>query len=260
MKCREKICIFLILSIVCSLIFSGCAELPTEETIPGLEFQLNEDGKSYTVGGDGDGLIVDAVIPDKYNGLPVTTIVGFRHCDFLQSVTIPESVTNIHGAAFQGCASLESINIPSSVTEIDDFTFVGCPKLKSIVIPNSVTRIGHSAFMECTAIENVTIGSGVVETGNGSFAGCTSLKNVTLSEGLTFIGKEFFSYCTSLSEITIPSSVTVIEEWAFAGCTSLKKIIYDGTKQEWEAIEKKEGWNEFANTVVCSDGELSLQK
>ena len=44
-------------------------------------------------------------------------------------VTIPDSVTEIGGSAFEGCTSLTNIVIPDSVTEIDDSAFEGCTSL-----------------------------------------------------------------------------------------------------------------------------------
>ena len=80
--------------------------------------------------------------------------------------------------AFMGNESLESIVIPNTVTEIGSYAFSGCSGLTSITIPNSVTRIAAAAFNNCTSLTSVTIGKRVTSIGNGAFAYCTSLKEV----------------------------------------------------------------------------------
>lgn len=59
--------------------------------------------------------------------------------------------------AFYGCTSLQSIVIPNSVTEIGMRAFSGCTSLQSIVIPDSVTQIGESAFSRCSSLQSIEI-------------------------------------------------------------------------------------------------------
>lgn len=63
----------------------------------GLKYELNKDGKSYSVVGIGTCTDKDVVIPDIYNNLPVTAIknYAFYMCESLTSVTIPDSITSI---------------------------------------------------------------------------------------------------------------------------------------------------------------------
>ena len=51
---------------------------------------------------------------------------AFYDCEYLTSVTIPESVTFIGANAFEYCTSLTSISIPESVTTIGDNAFYAC--------------------------------------------------------------------------------------------------------------------------------------
>ena len=81
--------------------------------------------------------------------------MAFHKCISLESITIPDSVTEISENAFYGCTSLRSITIPDSVTEISSETFEGCTALTSIAIPDSVTHIGEDAFSECSSLTQV---------------------------------------------------------------------------------------------------------
>ena len=66
-------------------------------------------------------------------------------------------VEHIGGMAFLACKWLESITIPDSVTSIGKGAFSFCAELKSITIPDSVTSIGYDAFVECVKLDNVII-------------------------------------------------------------------------------------------------------
>ena len=61
--------------------------------------------------------------------------------------------------------------------------------------------------------------------------------------------------CKNIQIVTIPESVTSIGEGAFAGCENLTKIIFNGTRAQWNAIEKDAYWNYGMGnyTVHCTD-------
>lgn len=59
------------------------------------------------------------------------------------------NVTKIGYEAFDNCQFLTSISIPNSVTTIDWYAFRDCYRLTSVIIPNSVTEIGPYAFYYC---------------------------------------------------------------------------------------------------------------
>ena len=108
------------------------------------------------------------------------TIPGyaFNDCDWLTSITIPDSVTSIGYAAFYGCTGLTSVTIPDSVTSIGNWAFCGCTGLTSVTIPDSVTSIKYCAFSGCTGLTSVTIGDSVTSIDDYAFYGCTGLTDV----------------------------------------------------------------------------------
>ena len=227
----------------------------------GLKYSLNSDGKSYSVKGIGICKDKDIVIPDRYNGLPVTGIgsSAFRECMSLTSIVIPDSVTSIGDRAFFGCSSLTSVVIGNSVTSIGDGAFYYCSSLTSVVIGNSVTSIGSSAFFGCSKnLESITVSSGngkyhsagnclidtankklisgcknsiiptdgsVTSIGYGAFSGCNRLTSIEIPDSVTSIGDGAFYYCSSLTSIVIPDSVTSIGYGAFHGCSSLTSVV-----------------------------------
>ena len=94
----------------------------------------------------------------------------------------------------------------------------------------------------------------------------TNVNSIEIQEGVTEIGEKAFAMTSGLSEVTIPVSLTKIGENAFAsdgwisgGVASWFKTItitYNGTKAQWDKIEKANGWDDNTKkiTVICTDG------
>lgn len=85
----------------------------------------------------------DIIIPEKLNGLPVTSIMNFAfaNCTKITSVIIPDSVTTIGQSAFYLCGNLEKVVFGKSVTSIGNTALwvkknntSTSTKLKTIVI------------------------------------------------------------------------------------------------------------------------------
>jgi hypothetical protein len=220
------------------------APTPTE----GLDYILSSDNSSYHVIYSGNCTATEIVIPSTYNGLPVTGIVD---------------------EAFLG-SSITSITIPASVTRIDTLALTGCTKLSSITI-DSANPVYHSAgncIIE-TATKILIIGcntsvipdDGSVEIiGGNAFSSAVELTSVIIPEGVTEIEWYAFSDCTSLSSITIPNSVTAIQALAICFSSNLTEVTYNGTMEEWEAIEKEDEWlyDTGEYTVHCTDGDIYI--
>ena len=197
-----------------------------KEPSQGLKYSLSEDGQSYSVTGIGTCEDTDLVIPDTYEGLPVTSIGerAFYNRDSLTSVTIPNSVMSIGSSAFYDCDGLTSVTIGSGVTSIGNSAFRYCDCLTSVTIGNSVTSIGDYAFEYCSDLTSITIPDSVTSIGNRAFYSCISLTSVTIGDGVTSIGDEEFYKCSSLTSITIPNSVTSIGNYAFYECSNLTSV------------------------------------
>ena len=72
----------------------------------------------------------------------------------IEEVTIPETVTDIDGFAFEGCTNLKQVMLPSNLEQISVATFWNCRNLKQIILPPNLERIGNAAF-EGSGLENV---------------------------------------------------------------------------------------------------------
>ena len=85
-------------------------------------------------------------------------------------VVIPDGVIIIADFAFQNNLALQSIIIPNSVTQIGFNAFAGTG-LINVTIPNSVTLISSGAFNDCVNLTSITIPSSVTTMGGRTFDG-----------------------------------------------------------------------------------------
>ena len=245
-----------------------CARCSLIDYSQGLEFTINSGSQSYSVMGIGACTDTDVIIPDTYEGLPVTSIgyEAFKYCTGLTSITIPDSVTSIGNSAFYNCYRLTSITIPDSVTSIGDYAFYSCSSLvyneydnayylgntnnpylvlvkakktsiNSCMINENTRFIYSSAFYDCRSLTSITIPDSVTSIGYEAFKYCTGLTSVTIGNSVTSIGYEAFSGCYRLTSITIPDSVTSIVSCAFEGCRALIDITVDGDNKNYKSID-----------------------
>lgn len=167
--------------------------------------------------------------------IPTTTkIIGedsFMDNQFLQTITIPSSVTQIQDWAFAR-AKLTSINIPTSVTKIGNGICSEMPELKTAVFSAKVSDLEYLSFTECSKLESINMSKSTV-TGIDAraFFASDSLKSVVFPPNIKTISVYAFMGCNNLTSVVIPSTVTKIDADAFAaGCkldiskTSLTKL------------------------------------
>lgn len=137
------------------------------------------------------------------NGIKITKYTGCATNVEIPKYINDSRVYSIGKYAFLD-SILETITIPNSVTEICEGAFYGCRSLISIKIPNSVDYIAKSAFSYCVALINVKMLTSVSYIGDGAFIGCTSLASIKIPKSVNYIGEQVFEGCSSLSNILFP--------------------------------------------------------
>ena len=221
----------------------------------------------------------NAVIPNKLfdpvfdENKPLITAVAFEDgrtaitsiysdgLPYLESITIPDSVTTIEPDAFTGCEGAlyneygityaddwaifcdkeaTTITIRDGIRGIANGVFDSCTDAFSLTIPEnfsnltaedfaSLTNLTHAAFPTTAIalipnnIQNAVITSGT-SIGDSAFFGYTRLTSVTIPDNVTSIGDSAFYNCSGLTSITIPDSVTSIGDSAFYNCSGLTSI------------------------------------
>ena len=85
---------------------------------------------------------------------------------------------------------------------------------------------------------------------------CGKEKQVTIG-GIRQIAAGAFLNLLELEEISMDDTVELIETRAIFGCPKLAKITYNGTKEQWQRVEKRELWHDREKLeICCSDGKL----
>lgn len=200
-----------------------------------LFFEFDEDTNSYTVIGKMSEDVTEIVIPDTYDGLPVTKIADYafeEDSDCVERIVLGGNVEVVGEDAFRWCYELKSITFGSSVKHIGDNAL----PLKSMDINYLGTiedwcgiSYGFSEagkeialYINGEILKNAVIPSTVKEINNCAFDGCKYLESVTIENGVTKIGQYAFFNCTSLKRIIIPISVETMGERVFDGCSFIE--------------------------------------
>ena len=185
---------------ILSLLFSGFC---LAEKIQGESANVIQSGDyEYVLLEDGTAQIVDyiaeyptAEIPETIDGNTVTSI-GARalaDCNYLDAITIPNTVISIGDFAFSG-GGVTEITIPDSVTEIGINPFAYVSSLQKIIVSpdHPILATIDGVLFRKTDKTILSYPQGKEDTG------------YSIPDGITAIGDGAFYYCNALTTITIP--------------------------------------------------------
>lgn len=177
-----------------------------------LEYTRVDDG--YAVSATEGYAGVNVVIPEEYNGMPVTEVAenAFSGCTSMKTLRIPDSVKRVGWGALSGCTSLESIVLPFAGESVDTTNESN---------RGMVYLFGHSSGSSWTrdyGLKQVTVTDVATYIPRGAFEGMTSLQYVNLGENITAIGVRAFSNCSNLVSVTLPEKCVSVGSYAFENC------------------------------------------
>lgn len=90
---------------------------------------------------------------------------------------IKDGVQIIRPGAFFG-SPVQSIRLPNSLTDIGQYAFFGMPELIEITLPNEVNRIGNGNFSECKQLTCTRLPMNVKRLGGNLFRNCPKLNEI----------------------------------------------------------------------------------
>ena len=190
---------------------------PWTEDYTNNVFLVNMEGEITNISEDA---FSDCIYLHEVNLAPSLEVIesnAFYHCEDLEQIEIPDTVTEIGYYTFAG-SGLTAVEIPDSVTFIDHYAFCDCSNLATVKLSDSLQSLGTEAFAR-TPITSVEIPKTLTECGgfSGPFSECPNLKTASFQNGTTLIAEHVFDNCTGLETVTIPSTVTEIGYEAFVG-------------------------------------------
>lgn len=210
------------------------------------------------------------VIPD---GIKIIDKNAFNCCFNLSRVIMGDSVTHINDYAFS-CSELISITIPESVTEIGGSAFQLCDFICEIVNNSSVEiefvslsktidihkgksklikkdgclfypfegRISLVRYIgdETNLVLPSTVNGESYDIRRLAFAECSTIKSLVIPEGVKIIEVDAFFRCESLKKLYLPKSITELQVSSinlFWECDNVTDVYYAGSENDGRAIK-----------------------
>ena len=171
--------------------FEGCSSLKGVTVAAGNAAYKDENGILFDKAGETLYLYPSAKTDESYT-VPAScktiydyAFIGNPH---LKSVDI-STIESLGEDAFYYCTALESITVPEGITELKGSVFGNCTALKSASLPGTLTSIGESCFYNCLNLSAVEIPESVQSIGKYAFFNCPSLTSIHLTAATTTIGE-----------------------------------------------------------------------
>ena len=186
-------------------------------------------------------------------GLRYTSVGdGTCYVDFIPTVTLEsyvipkvspsgDKVVAFAERIFMEKQEVFALTIYADIPTIKSHEFYNS-NITGVSILGNTSTIGDFAFDRCSKLESITLGESVTTIANGAFRGCW-FNSITLSKNLTYIGSG-----------------------AFHDCAITADIYFDGSKEQWDSIEKGIEWLSDSDTyfthrftIHCTDGDITIE-
>ena len=142
----------------------------------------------------------------------------------VNSLVLPDSVTEIGYEAFAGCDALQFVHLPKELKSVEPGIFRGCLSLEKIEMSDTIKAFSESMFECCASLQEIPFRNGILELPRNVFSECVSLESATLPKTVAVIRSGAFGYCENLETVVLPAGLKLIEDDAFRNCPSLSHI------------------------------------
>lgn len=220
---------------------------------------------------DNDNSITSVIISE---GIESVGSEAFYSCDYLEKVTLPESLALISNYAFS-YTGITEMTIPAGAAEIDYNAFNGCYNLEKLTIMNPACVIYDSSstiysgaviagYADSTAdvyaasygrkFMDIETGEIVIKGSCGESADYIISGNVLTISGTGVIDASAFEYNYNFTEVVIEEGITAVSEKAFRDC-QIEKISVPSTVG-YIAPDAFEGVNTITEFTISEDNEF----
>ncbi len=142
-----------------------------------FDFKMIDTGHYAAMQYTGDEPAV--VVPATYGGVPVTVLndrLFSGHAE-IETIDLPDIVTDIGEFVFEGCENLKAIKLPAKMISMWSYAFA-YSGIEEIRLPDGVTSIAPFAFKDCKHLKRVICGKGMRKIESWAFGGCEQLEEV----------------------------------------------------------------------------------
>lgn len=268
---KRIISIFSLILCIC-IAFSGCSSVSTllSGSDESIKFKI-ENGEAIVTGVPNKSTVTKIVIPDEFEGVPVTKIADFsaQNLEYVTEFVIGKNVKEIGTWALENNQHIAAYTVDEAneyfcsvdgviyTKDMKTIVFFPCAKEGDYKVADTVETIRTKAFYKCSKITSISLSDTIKEIEEKAFFRCEAMTTVNLPNSLTFIGKDAFSYCYGLTEINIPSSVRQIDEYAFYNCTNLLTVNVDNAESNITLGEK---WYPTNNGLEIKELQINWAK
>ncbi len=200
---------------------------------------------------------------------------SFFKCDRLSEIDFGNGIEEIGESAFSNETNITELSFPSSLKKIGNSAFSVCDKLETITFSEGLEEIGNAAFALCSSLTKVALPASLKKIGPNPFYAILKLNETNFSvsssseyftvvdgvlyskdmkklvcypygktneeysipSGVEELSARSFAYVNNLKTLVMPKSVKKLDE-CFYSMTASLTIKYQGSQEEWDAIDK----------------------
>ena len=183
----------LTITILCVSIIGASAAVYVQDGK--FKYQIFDNGTVAWAGYTSD-TVDNVTIPRFYDKSTVVSVANFglennsavRSVDFMEA----PDLYKIGMYAFHKCSSLESVLVPNSITDVDVSAFRECTSLTDVTFYGNENVVPVECFYKCSSLSNVRLSARVKSIQSHAFAGCTSLEYLEMSDTIEYIAPNAF--------------------------------------------------------------------
>lgn len=273
---KRIITVLLLVSVLCFCFAScGSTDLSFLSGNTELSYEILDE-EAVVIAVPNKSIVTEIVIPDEYEGFPVTQIAKFAavNLEYVTKVTIGKNVETISDWAFGNSKKITAFEVDDEnpyICDVDGVIFT--KDMKSLLfyppqggnesennktisysVPEGVETIRSKAFYKCSELTEIVLPESLKSIEEKAFFRC-NLGSLVLPDKLELIGKDAFAFNSAIEKLTIPASVKQIDEYAFYSCTSMLEVNVEGDESKM-ILGKK--WYPTKNGNELKDPELVI--